>query len=81
MRSRPRRRQPIGLAEVGAPPTSQILDDEPRWTWFTSRGEPSGEAEYGEALRGIYESKETLTLEKLPWVHLKQPKGHHPILE
>jgi mannan endo-1,4-beta-mannosidase len=75
------RNKPIALGEVGEPPTTQILESEPRWTWFMTSGEPLGGAEYTEVLRGIYGSEKTLTLESLPWIHRRHPRMHHPILE
>lgn len=76
--------KPIALGEVGAPPTAQILDAEPRWTYFMSWRDPSSGPdvqETRETLRAIYESSRTLTLEKLPWVHLGELHVHYPVLE
>ena len=73
--------KPVALAEVGTPPTAELLAQQPRWTWFMTWGEPSGDRQ-GDTLGALYESKTTLTLEELPWVHLPHPlKIHYPILK
>jgi len=35
----------------------------------------------GPGFLATYESEEALTLEELPWVKLKQPRIHYPILK
>jgi mannan endo-1,4-beta-mannosidase len=73
--------KPIALAEVGAAPAAEILGRQPRWVWFMNWHDPSVEMGHSEAFRAVYESKRTLTLEELPWVHLGQPKVHYPVLK
>jgi mannan endo-1,4-beta-mannosidase len=73
--------KPIALAEVGAVPSEEILEQEPRWSWFMSWGDPSGEKDGGQALRAIYDSAKTTTLDELPWASHTKPRVHHPILK
>lgn len=46
-----------------------------------SWGDPSGLWSEGQAFLATYQSDETLTLEKLPWVKLGDLKIHYPILK
>jgi mannan endo-1,4-beta-mannosidase len=72
--------KPIALGEVGAPPTQEALQLQPRWVWFMAWGDGGG-YQGAHALRTLFESEQTLTLDKLPWVSIKQPKIHYPILK
>ena len=73
--------KPIALGEVGMPPTPDILRQQPRWTWFMMWGENGGGYQGAQALRTLYESEEALTLDELPWVTVKHPTIHFPILK
>jgi mannan endo-1,4-beta-mannosidase len=73
--------KPIALGEVGANPTPEILKNQPRWTWFMTWSDQSERWGEFNAFREIYECEQTLTLEELPWVQIKQPKIHYPILK
>jgi mannan endo-1,4-beta-mannosidase len=73
--------KPIALAEVGTAPSEETLGAQPRWAWFMSWHDPSGEMRHPEAFRAIYESPRTLTWEELPWVHVKKPTVHYPVLK
>jgi mannan endo-1,4-beta-mannosidase len=73
--------KPIALGEVGSLPTPEILRRQPRWTWFMFWGDPSTLWREREAVRASYECPETLTWEDLPWVKVKEPKIHYPILK
>lgn len=73
--------KPIALGEVGRLPSPEILRAQPRWTWFMYWGEPSGFWRDGAASLATYESEEALTLDELPWVKLKQPRIHYPVLK
>jgi mannan endo-1,4-beta-mannosidase len=73
--------KPVALAEIGTLPTAELFERQPRWTWFMTWGDPSGDRQ-GDALRALYESKKALKLAELPWVHLSQPlKIHYPVLK
>jgi len=67
--------KPIALGEVGRPPTAEILQNQPRWTWFMLWGDPSFQ------VRDIYQADQTLTFEDLPWVDLTDLKMHDPVLK
>ena len=71
--------KPIALGEVGTPPTVEKLKEQPGWTWFMSWGEPGGR-NFRET-RELYGCEQVLTLEELPWVKMKEPYMHHPILK
>jgi len=73
--------KPVALGEVGDNPSPDKLEEQPRWTWFMSWGEPDG---FGRDFRNtlrLYGSDRVLTLEELPWVDMDQPTIHHPILQ
>lgn len=72
--------KPIGLGEVGPTPTVETLRKQPRWTWFMiwERGY-QGREQYG-AFRETFHSGQVLTHDELPWVEVKEPTIHHPIL-
>lgn len=73
--------KPIALGEVGALPSPLILQQQPRWAWFMFWGEPMELWQGKDAVKATYESTETLSWEELPWVQIKYPKTHHPILK
>lgn len=75
--------KPIALAEVGRPPTLDILRSEPRWTWFMVWGDPVSPAGGPEGLRAahaVYDSPDTLTWDRLPWVANPPPSVHYPVV-
>jgi len=69
-------KKPIALGEVGTPPTTEKLREQPRWTWFMVWGNLDRRAS-----REIYDCSETLTWDELPWVSVKKPKIHYPVLK
>ena len=71
--------KPVALGEVGSPPTPEVLQREPRWTWFMEWGEPGGSLQGFAALREIYASSQVITFDKLPWVVVPQPRVHYPV--
>jgi mannan endo-1,4-beta-mannosidase len=73
--------KPVALGEVGAVPSLEILEAQPRWTWFMCWGEPRG---FGRDFRGfleLFNSEQVLNHEELPWVTVRQPYLHHPVLK
>jgi mannan endo-1,4-beta-mannosidase len=73
--------KPIALGEVGNIPTSKLLNKQPRWTWFMYWHDPSMLHAEQKGVWEIYNSKETLTLDQLPWIKTTRPKTHYPILK
>jgi len=73
--------KPIALGEVGGIPAPEILRRQPRWCWFMYWGDPSTLWRERDALLAAYQSGDTLTLEDLPWVKVKNPRIHHPFLK
>lgn len=73
--------KPIALGEVGRAPAVEILQSQPRWTWFMSWGDPEGQWRDRDTILALYKSAEVLTLEELPWAKLAQPKIHYPVLK
>lgn len=72
--------KPIALGEVGRVPSLDIINNQPRWTWFMNWGEPGG---FGSDFRSFFEtyaSEEALTLDELPWVDIMEYKIHDPVL-
>ena len=62
------------------PPKLEILQDQPRWAWFMLWGDPGVLGREGPAMRPLYDSEQVLTMAKLPWVQVKQPKLHYPVI-
>ena len=73
--------KPIALGEVGNIPAAKLLRNQPRWIWFMYWHDPSMLHAEQKAVWEIYNSKETLTLNQLPWIKSTQPKTHYPILK
>jgi mannan endo-1,4-beta-mannosidase len=73
--------KPIALGEVGDNPTVEKLEQQPRWTWFMSWGEPGGFGRDPRNTFQLYGSERVLTLEELPWVDLENPFIHYPVLK
>jgi mannan endo-1,4-beta-mannosidase len=73
--------KPIALGEVGSLPSLDIIRSQPRWTWFMVWGEASRGFQGFQNFRDVYESEEALTWDELPWVTIKQPRVHYPILK
>jgi mannan endo-1,4-beta-mannosidase len=73
--------KPIALGEVGNIPTSKLLNKQPRWTWFMYWHDPSMLHAQQKAVWEIYNSKETLTLNQLPWIKTVKPRTHYPIMK
>ncbi len=73
--------KPIALGEVGRVPPPEILCQQPRWAWFMNWGEPITNWQERAAVEAAYQAAETLTLDELPWVKMKDPKLHYPILK
>jgi mannan endo-1,4-beta-mannosidase len=71
--------KPIALGEVGNPPSLDILESQPRWTWFMRWGEGSRDPKLN--YREVMNSEQVLSLDDLPWVDLKDPKMHYPYLK
>jgi len=72
--------KPIALGEVGSPPSIEKLEEQPRWTWFMKWGEPGGRGT-GVNERSLFESELVITHDELPWVEIKDPKVHYPVLK
>ena len=73
--------KPIALAEVGPMPTVDILKKQSRWAWFTVWGDLSGSWKDRAAVVAIYTSEEVLTWDELPWVKIKNPTIHYPVIK
>ena len=72
--------KPIALGEVGQEPCIEIIEAQPRWSWFMRWSMPEG-GKKGEYLSKVYQSDRTIALKNLPWVKTKNPKVHFPILK
>ena len=74
-------KKPIALGEVGKLPTLEKLKEQPRWVWFMGWRDPDNFFWHDQdALKPLFNDKRTLTLEELPWVDLKDPVIHYPLL-
>ena len=73
--------KPIALGEVGDLPSPKKLDKQPLWTWFMAWKDPDNFFwNKSDSLKAIYNSNKTLTLDELPWVKIKIPVIHHPVI-
>jgi mannan endo-1,4-beta-mannosidase len=73
--------KPIALGEVGEPPSVDVLKRQPRWLWFMVWGDLKAPDSLGVPdYSGVYESSQTLTHDELPWVKVRDPHLHYPIL-
>lgn len=69
------RTKPIALGEVGIPPASDKIKEQPNWTWFMVWGDPQGKA-----TSEVYKDSQVIKLKDLPWVKVKDPFVHYPIV-
>jgi mannan endo-1,4-beta-mannosidase len=72
--------KPIALGEVGNPPPADKLKEQPRWTWFMRWGDPGGFGRGGDP-RELFNSEQVITHDELPWVEVKDPILHYPVLK
>jgi len=72
--------RPIALGEVGGTPSIEKLGEQKRWTWFMRWGDPGGSGRGGDA-RKLFNSEQVITHDELPWVEVKDPKLHYPVLK
>jgi mannan endo-1,4-beta-mannosidase len=74
--------KPIALGEVGQPPSLAVLKQQPRWSWFMLWGDLPERGQSGSPdFSATYESSRTLTHDELPWVTVKDPQLHYPVLQ
>jgi mannan endo-1,4-beta-mannosidase len=57
--------KPVALGEVGELPSPEILQQQPRWTWFMSWGWILFLANEPDRIKAIYNSSRVLTLDKI----------------
>ena len=72
--------KPMALGEVGVPPSVDKLAEQPKWTWFMKWGNPGSHRE-GVNEREIFGSDLVICHEELPWVNIKDPSLHYPVLK
>jgi mannan endo-1,4-beta-mannosidase len=68
--------KPIALGEVGTPPVPEKVKEQPRWVWFMTWGDPGGRT-----IGDVYKNPQVLKLKDLPWVEVKEPRIHYPIIK
>jgi len=73
--------KPMALGEVGNVPDLEKIRSQPRWSWFMVWGDLGGRGGGFRTTLDVFNSDEALTLEELPWVDLKDPTIHYPILK
>ena len=73
--------KPIALAEVGPLPTPELLKQQPRWAWFTVWGDTVGGRNDRAVANALLGSDQVMTWEKLPWVKVKNPTVHFPVIK
>lgn len=73
--------KPIALGEVGQPPSVEVLQKQPGWAWFMVWGELPERQRGVPDFRRVYEHERTLTHDELPWVSVKDPTLHYPVLQ
>lgn len=72
--------KPIALGEVGPIPPVDLRRSQPRWTWFMGWTQPASLWREGPTFLDTYQSEEALTHDELPWVEVKTPTVHYPVL-
>lgn len=72
--------KPIALGEVGRVPGLETIKNQPRWTWFMQWGDPGGSREGFREYMDVYANDHVITLYQLPWVEIRDPKVHYPVL-
>ena len=72
--------RPIALGEVGRTPTVAKLREQPMWAWFMIWESGYEGREEFQSFREVFESTEAITLDELPWVTVKKPTVHYPLL-
>jgi mannan endo-1,4-beta-mannosidase len=73
--------KPIALGEVGQPPALEVLEKQPFWTWFMLWGDLPQRRPGAPDFSPIYQDARTITHDELPWVTVKDPKLHYPVLK
>lgn len=74
--------KPIALGEVGPVPPLEILHQQPRWAWFVLWGEVGGAMRQNrEAVRALYGSDRVMNWGELPWVKVRNPTVHYPVVK
>ncbi len=73
--------KPIAMGECWPLPTAELLKTQPRWAWFVAWYDLQGLPwkERG-PVKALYGSESVLTWEKLPWVKVKNPTVHYPVI-
>ena len=73
--------KPVALGEVGRVPGLEIINSQPRWTWFMQWGDPGGFREGFREYTDVYKAENVVKRDQLPWVVEKDPKIHYPVLK
>ena len=72
---------PIALGEVGMPPSFELLQDQPRWTWFMKWGKPGNRSRSATDEGELFRSDPVIVHGELPWVSIKEATLHHPVMK
>ncbi|QFU77331.1 glycosyl hydrolase family 26 [Halioglobus maricola] len=75
--------RPIGLGEVGALPTPEILQRQQQWVWFMSWRDPDNFFwNDGDSLRALFAQPGATSWHELPWVERAESiRIHRPVLD
>jgi len=73
--------KPMALGEVGKIPDLEQIQSQPRWAWFMAWGDFGSFGNDRGSNLEVYKSEEALTHDELPWVEVKDPKVHYPVLK
>jgi len=71
----------IALGEVGKYPTADLLKKQPRWAWMMCWGGPESFNNDMKNVKELYNSPNVITLNELPWVTVKEPRVHYPVMK
>jgi mannan endo-1,4-beta-mannosidase len=74
-------KKPIALGEIGKYPSPEILEKQPLWAWFMAWGGPESFGNNPADVTKIFKHDRVLTLDELPWVKVKEPRLHYPVLK
>lgn len=73
--------KPIAIGECGFPPKLEILQAQPRWAWFMVWGDLTSHWKETATIKDIYGHQQVIDHARLPWVKVKHPTVHHPVIK
>ena len=73
--------KPIALGEAGPVPTLELLEKQPRWTWFMAWFELGIQYQEWDKYKKLFNASRCINHDNLPWCPVKKPRLHAPVLK